>query len=179
MRGLLAGDIVRDWNPAGLRCTLTLGAEALAGSGFLTGPRAASPLDGRRVMVALEDAGAAGELAGMLQALGCTVIGPADSIEAALALIEAEGRLDAALLGSTLQGRSVQPLAQLLRRRAAALLLLSPLGLSATNGDGGSPAEDETGTATLLHPPHTPERLRAALLAALGTTGQGKGAAPG
>lgn len=175
VRGLLAGDILREWNPSGLRCTLTLGAEALAGSGFLTGLRAASPLDGRRVMLALDDPTEARAVAGMLRSLGCAVIGPADSIEAALALIEAEGRLDAALLGGTLQGRSVQPLAQLLRRRAAALLLLSPLGLSAPDADGGSPAEGDTSAATLLHPPHTPERLRVALLTALGASGDAPG----
>lgn len=157
IRGLLAGEIEREWARDGLRCTLVLGAEALAGSGFLTGPREVSPLDGRKVMVAVENPTEARMLAGLLRASGCAVLGPAASIEEAVGLIEAEGRVDAAVLAGTLQGRSVQPLAQLLRRRATALLFLNTLGLD----EGGEEAP------ILLRPPYTAAGVRHALVEAL------------
>jgi len=157
IRGLLAGDITRDWAEAGLRCTLVLGAEALAGSQFLTGLHGAAPLDGRKVIVAVENVPEARSLAGLLRASGCAVLGPAGTIEEAVGLIEAEGRVDAAVLSGTLQGRSAQPLAQMLRRRATALLFLNTLGL------------EEMGEERLhlLRPPHTAEGIRRTLVEAL------------
>ncbi|HEV7456101.1 MAG TPA: PAS domain-containing protein [Roseococcus sp.] len=158
IRGLLAGDIERDWAETGLRCTLVLGAEALAGSRFVTGLRETSPLAGRRVIVAVENPAEARSLAGLLRASGCAVLGPAASIEEAVELIEAEKRVDAAILSGTLQGRSAQPLAQLLRRRASALLFLNTLGLE---------SENDEAPPRMLHPPHTAEGIRRALVEAL------------
>lgn len=158
MRGLLAGDIEREWAESGLRCTLVLGPEALAGSRFVTGLRETSPLAGRRVIVAVENAAEARSLAGLLRASGCAVLGPAASIEEAVEVIEAEKRVDAAVLSGTLQGRSAQPLAQLLRRRASALLFLNTLGLE---------SQGEDAPPRMLRPPHTAEGIRRALVEAL------------
>ncbi|MDB5415907.1 MAG: domain S-box-containing protein [Rubritepida sp.] len=157
MRGQLAGGIERYWDAEGLRCILTIGNDAVAGStvpGTLPG---AGPLTGRRVLVAEDDPVSALTFAAALREGGCEVVGPATTVEEALHLLEKAGSLDAAVLAGTLQGRSVQPVAQLLQRRTVAILYLSPLGV---------PAEDLAET-TILDQPITPRSLRETLAAAL------------
>jgi PAS domain S-box-containing protein len=157
VRAQLAGSIERHWDAEGLRCVLHLGADALAGRGILPAEAEESALAGRRVLLAQDDPVAALSLATALRAAGCDVLGPVGSIEQAFALLEHSGAMDAAVLPGTLQGRSVQALAQLLQRRATTILYLSPLGI----------APEELAAAAVLEPPVTARRLREALIAAL------------
>ncbi|WP_421993718.1 PAS domain-containing protein [Roseococcus sp.] len=157
IRGQLDGRIERHWEPEGLRCRITLGAEALAGGAMPGTLPGAGPLTGRRVLVVEDDAVSAITLAAALREGGCEVEGPAATVEEALRLVEKAGKLDAAILAGTLAGRSVQPVAQLLRRRAVAVLHLSPLGIPV---DGAAEAD-------ILPRPFTAHALRAALAAAL------------
>ncbi len=53
----------------------------------------------------------------MLADLGCTVVGPAHTLDAALKLVESEGQIDAALLDVNLAGQPVFPVADALRAR--------------------------------------------------------------
>ncbi|MBS7810386.1 PAS domain-containing protein [Roseococcus pinisoli] len=157
MRGQLAGGIERSWDPGGLRCVLTIGPPAVAGSAAPGTVSGAGPLTGRRVLVAGGDAVSALTIASALREAGCEVEGPAETVEGAIQLVEKAGRLDAAILAGTLAGRSVQPVAQLLLRRAATVLFLSPLAIPVEGLDD----------APVLEQPITPARLRAALAAAL------------
>ena len=157
MRGQLAGSIERHWQREGLRCEMTIGAEAVAGSAAPGPSSGAGPLTGRRVLIAEDDAVAAITLSAALRQSGCEVYGPAATVEEALRLVEKAGTLDAAILEGLLEGRSVQPVALLLQRRAVAVLYLSPLGI---------PAEG-LADATVLAKPVTASGLREALASAL------------
>ena len=57
------------------------------------------------------------ELAGILEELGAEVIGPAGSVEQALALLEAAAPLDAAVLDINLREERVYPVAEALAAR--------------------------------------------------------------
>lgn len=162
LRGQLAGSIERFWEPPGLRCSIRLGANALAASALpegqaTRGDSGGSALEGRRVLVVPDDAVEVGPLVDLLLASGCDVRGPATDFEDALALIDAESALDLAVIGGTLQGRSLQPLTRLLQRRARGVLHV-----------GGLKAGSEPFIGHHLEAPFTPARVRFALLAALG-----------
>lgn len=95
-----------DFRPSGLVFTLTLPlpertlAEAMAPDAMDPAARAATPartLLGKRILVVEDEPLIAMTLADDLADLGCTTIGPAHSLERALALIEDE-HFDAALL---------------------------------------------------------------------------------
>ncbi|WP_424810517.1 PAS domain-containing protein [Roseococcus sp. YIM B11640] len=161
IRGQLAGTIERHWDPEGLRCAITLGADTLAGGRRPDQPAEGAPLIGRRVLLAEGDPIMSISLGAALREAGCEVEGPAATVEAALALVEKAGRLDAAVLAGTLQGRSVQPVAQLLQRRAATILYLSPLGVP-----------PDAREAHVLEAPVTPRGLREALVRLLLTADQ-------
>jgi PAS domain S-box-containing protein len=153
----LGGSIERFWDPDGLRCVLTIGAEAVAGDGSPLAMAGAGVLAGRRVLLVEDDETAAGEAAAALREARCEVLGPVTNSADALRMIETAGAFDAVVLAPTLQGCSVQPLAHLLRRRAIAVLYLSPLAMSPR--DPPSP--------TVLTHPIAPQALRDALIAVL------------
>jgi DNA-binding LytR/AlgR family response regulator len=72
-------------------------------------------LRNRRLLIVEDDYMIAVELARSLEALGVEVIGPAASVEDALALVEREGgRMDGAVLDINLRGRRVYPVAEAL-----------------------------------------------------------------
>jgi PAS domain S-box-containing protein len=143
----LAGSIERHWEPQGLRCVLRIGPEALV-------REAAAPLAGRRVLVLKAELRRGLEIAAQLTQLGCEVVGPATSTESALALLRAQGRVDAAVLDAGHAG----PVAEPLRRQAAALVVLVPEG----EPPAGFP------DAVLLDADAEAAAVRRALLAALG-----------
>jgi PAS domain S-box-containing protein len=157
----LAGHLERRWDMAGLHCVLTMGAEAFTG-GLAAPPVApATPtfcqgLAGRRVLIADDRPARAEMLRAALQAAGCDVHGPAGDLMSALALLDATGTMDAAVLSATLQGVSVQLLTEALGRRAAVVLHL-------VRERGVLPGID---LAAQMPEPVTADGLRAALAAA-------------
>ncbi|WP_431303034.1 PAS domain-containing protein [Sediminicoccus sp. BL-A-41-H5] len=152
----LAGHIERRWLREGLHCVLTMGASAFAGELRPDMPARAGVLSGRRVLVADDQPERAAALVATLREARCEVIGPATSIEEALAALERARAVDAAVLPATLKGVSVQLLREALDRRAVATLNL--------HASGSLP---RTGEASLPEPSSSAE-LRLALAALLG-----------
>jgi hypothetical protein len=116
---------------------------------------ASAPLAGRRVLLLKGELRRGLELAAELTRLGCDVVGPATTAESALTLLRAQGRMDAALLDAR---QDVAPLVELLRRQAAALVLLV--------GEGEHP--EGYSDAILLSRGADGLQVRRALVAALG-----------
>ena len=76
-----------------------------------------SSLSGRRILVIEDEMMVAMLLKDILVDLGCTVLGPAARVEQALAMIEAAGALDAAVLDINLNGQKSYPVADALAAR--------------------------------------------------------------
>jgi len=74
-------------------------------------------LGGRRLLVVEDDYLVAMDLAEELAGHGAEVLGPAGSVEEALALVAAESRIDAAVLDINLRNEKVYPVAEALRAR--------------------------------------------------------------
>lgn len=77
-------------------------------------PELVAKLNGLRVLVVEDEFLAAKSLATSLQALGCTVVGPASTVEEALQLIKSED-VDAAILDINLSPGTSEPVARSLR----------------------------------------------------------------
>ncbi len=75
-----------------------------------------SPFSGRRVLVVEDEMIVAWLLEDMLADLGCTVVGPAASVNQALAMIDAEA-IDVAVLDVNLNGQMSYPIADVLAAR--------------------------------------------------------------
>ena len=73
-------------------------------------------LNGQRILVLEEEVSIAQLLAEMLEALNCQVIGPAERIPQALALL-VDHHVDAAILDVKVRGQSTAPVAEDLLRR--------------------------------------------------------------
>jgi CheY-like chemotaxis protein len=71
-------------------------------------------LGGRRILVVEDEYMLAADLARTLEEFGAVVVGPAATVERALALVEAEDRLDAAVLDINLGGERAYPVADVL-----------------------------------------------------------------
>ena len=76
-------------------------------------------LQGRRVLVVEDEYVLASDLCDELEGAGAIVVGPAPTLEAALALLDDGARLDGAVLDVNLGGVMVFPLADLLVERQA------------------------------------------------------------
>jgi ActR/RegA family two-component response regulator len=74
-------------------------------------------LRGRRLLIVEDEYMIATDLARALQDRGADVIGPAASIEHALQLLDAEHRIDGAVLDINLRGERAYPVADALRSR--------------------------------------------------------------
>jgi CheY-like chemotaxis protein len=74
-------------------------------------------LAGQRILVVEDEFLIAADLARSLKGLGAAVIGPAGSVRAALALLEKEAAIDAAVLDINLTREKVYPVAQALQLR--------------------------------------------------------------
>jgi len=125
----LAGELTRDWEPDGLRCRLRIGPGQVtadpAPDAVESAPRAsARSLLGARVLVVEDETLLAMETVNQLRAAGAEVFGPANTLEQALTLAGRES-FDCAVLDVNLGGRTVAPLAALLRRRGAPFLLVT------------------------------------------------------
>ncbi len=141
LAGLLDGAAEWRWERAGLRCALRIGAAALLCAPSPAeaaappvpavpppGPAAARRrLDGARVLLVEDEVLVALEVARTLEAAGCSVAGPAYSLEEGLALADAGG-LDAAVLDLNLRGRTSLPILEALRGRGVPCLITSGYG---------------------------------------------------
>lgn len=160
----LDGGIIRRWDPEGLRCELLIGPEAI-----LTPPASSAGSDpvlaGRRVLLVHDDAGHAADLAAALRAAGCEIAGPVASTEAAIALIDTLGAIDAAVLSVMPGRRSVQPVLDLLHRRAVAVVMLVPDGPVPDGPVPDGPLLDPGSDVTVLRAPATGATLVGALRA--------------
>ncbi|WP_310216929.1 HWE histidine kinase domain-containing protein [Caulobacter sp. BE264] len=127
----LGARIEHTWRPQGLKVRLDLlqGAQARpaesapvyrAGSPAEVGPS----LNDQHVLVVEDEAVVAMELTRVLTAAGAKVVGPAGTIEEAMALLDAHP-VDRALLDVNLGGRLITPVAKALNRRGVPFVYLT------------------------------------------------------
>lgn len=88
----------------------------------MTAPR---PLEGRRVLVVEDEALVALDLCLVLEALGCSPVGPAGTVDAAIELLRSQPDLDAALLDEHLGTALVTPVAEVLAERGVPFVVVS------------------------------------------------------
>ena len=125
------------------------------------GQSAGSPDDlrGRRILV-VEDSPVVADACGeMLRDMGCTIVGPATNMAAALQLAEEEV-LDAALVDLNIRGGKAYPVLKILERREVPFLLASGYA------DWSMPEEWQD--RPRLAKPYSPNLLRESLLKLLG-----------
>jgi len=124
----LNGDVQVNYRPAGVSVRLRAGAQAVAERPDIvpdapvarvteTVPTSSGPtsLKGARVLIVEDAVLLALELETGLSEAGAEVIGPAYELEEAMALLDRP--IDAAVLDANLNGRSVTPVAEVLRQR--------------------------------------------------------------
>lgn len=90
-------------------------------------PKFAATFNRLRVLVVDDEYLVAVHIEANLEDLGCQVVGPVATVEAALALIEAGG-IDAALLDANLHGKSSSPIATELRARNIPFVVVTGYG---------------------------------------------------
>ncbi len=113
------------------------------------------PFSGCRVLIVEDELLIALDLTRIVQEFGCTVAGPASTVDKAMALLETQ-RPDVALLDEDLRGQPVTPLAETLRRHRVPFAILS--------GYDRSPTGDEVlVSATRLRKPTSASAIRAVL----------------
>jgi CheY-like chemotaxis protein len=117
-------------------------------------------LQGRRVLVVEDELMIAMLVEDMLADLGCAVVGPAHTVEAALKVVAEDPSIDAALLDVNLAGQPVFPVADALRARRA------PMVFSTGYGEAG--LRDVDAGAPVLQKPFRAGDLAKALQNALG-----------
>lgn len=93
----------------------------------MTGPSTSVSLQGKRILVAEDDALVYMLLDEMLTELGCAIVGPATRVKDAIALA-ADGTLDGAILDINLGGTSSYAVADKLAERRIAFAFLTGYG---------------------------------------------------
>jgi DNA-binding NtrC family response regulator len=88
---------------------------------------AAEMLRGRRVLIVEDEMLVAMELESLLEEQGCAVVGPAPTVDRALALLDRE-RPDAAILDVNLDGQTAVPVAAALNAQGIPFLLATGYG---------------------------------------------------
>ena len=121
-----------------------------------------SALVGRRILVVEDEMMIAMLVEDMLAELGCSVVGPAHALEAALNLARTEQGIDAALLDVNLGGQPVFAVADALREKGV------PAIFSTGYGDAG--LRDVDRGSQVLQKPFRAGDLAKALSAALGVS---------
>ena len=119
-----------------------------------------SALVGRRILVVEDEMMIAMLVEDMLAELGCSVVGPAHALEAALNLARTEQGIDAALLDVNLGGQPVFAVADALREKGV------PAIFSTGYGDAG--LRDVDRGSPVLQKPFRAHDLAKALNEALG-----------
>lgn len=115
-------------------------------------------LAGLRILVVDDEALIAMLLEDTLADLGCEVIGPVSTVEAALAAVAQDG-IDGVLLDANLHGKSALPVAEALLDRGVPFILVTAYGFS----DEEAPALHD---ATRVQKPFNQKELTAAMAAA-------------
>ncbi|MBU4433633.1 MAG: PAS domain-containing protein [Alphaproteobacteria bacterium] len=155
----LGAQIQKDWEPKGLNCRLELlkgaqpcdAAASAANLGALGRPQpGVETLRDQRVLIVEDEVLVAMDLARVLTQAGALVVGPAGSVEDALALV-ALGAFDRAILDVNLGGRMVTPVATALSERGIPFVYLT--GYQEPRVEGGP----------VLHKPASLEKLLAVL----------------
>lgn len=93
------------------------------------------PLRGYTILLVEDEALVAMELTALLREQGCHVLGAANSVDRALALLETR-QPDAALLDLNLRGKSASPVAQALNERGVPFFVMSGYGKPQAGEDG-------------------------------------------
>lgn len=115
-------------------------------------------LKGKRILVVEDEALIAVMVEDMLTELGSIVVGPAATIEAALALARSED-IDAAVLDVNVRGERIDPVAEALMARGVAILFATGYGeVRLANG----------AAVTVIDKPYTQDKLARGLAAAMG-----------
>jgi PAS domain S-box-containing protein len=149
-----AARVALDWRPEGLEVRLDIptGAQARAAEsvpayrpGLVVDDSPA--LRDQRVLVVEDEAVVAMELARVLTAAGAKVVGPAGTIEEALALLDGQP-IDRALLDVNLGGRLITPVAAALTRRRIPFVYLT--GYQEPDVDDGPILRKPVATSALL-----------------------------
>ena len=95
----------------------------------MNGDQASGDLQGRRVLIVEDGTLLAMELQSVLEEKGCDVLGPVNTVQRALALLEHE-RPDAALLDLDLDGQLSTPVASALSALHVPFIIVSGYGVS-------------------------------------------------
>ncbi|MFC0409339.1 HWE histidine kinase domain-containing protein [Roseomonas elaeocarpi] len=141
-RGLsyeLGGTSKLDFDPAGLRCVVTIPLKQLVDSSLPAAapepPRPAeiplASLEGKRLLVVEDGALVAMQVADALEQRGASVAGPAANLTQAIRLAVTEA-LDGALLDVDLDGETVFPVADVLRERKVPFLFTTGFDAATT-----------------------------------------------
>ena len=85
----------------------------------------ALPLEGWRILLVEDNFGIAKSLAMLFRHYGGSVVGPAGTVEDAMALVEAEPRIDGAVLDVNVRDRLVYPVADALRKRQVRMVFVT------------------------------------------------------
>ena len=114
----------------------------------------------KRILVVEDEALIAVMVEDMLSEMGCSVVGPAATIESALALARSE-QLDGAILDVNVRGERIDPVADALAARGVPVLFATGYGeVKLASG----------AVATVIDKPYTQEKLARGLAAAMGMT---------
>jgi CheY-like chemotaxis protein len=116
-----------------------------------------SALDAKRILVVEDEVLIAVMVSDMLAGLGATVVGPATTIQAGLALAGSES-FDAAVLDINVRGERIDPIADLLVARGIPMLFATGYGVAAIAERQG---------ASVIDKPYTQEKLASALARAM------------
>lgn len=117
-------------------------------------------LKGKRILVVEDEALIAVMVEDMLSEMGSAVVGPAATIEQAMALAHAEA-LDGAVLDVNVRGERIDPVAEALAARGVPMLFAT--GYGEVRLASGAPA-------IVIDKPYTQEKLARGLAAAMGAS---------
>jgi PAS domain S-box-containing protein len=129
----LAGKVIFDWNPNGLRCDIVIPFNEAPDSVSLypakekdqaSRPSQLARFENLRVLLVEDEALVAMLMQELLTNLGCSVVGPCTTMTAALAAAKDE-TVDLALLDVNLGAELVYPVADLLASRGAPIVFLT------------------------------------------------------
>ncbi|MBL8771608.1 MAG: PAS domain-containing protein [Phenylobacterium sp.] len=167
----LNGNVAVEYPPAGVKVRLQAGPQAVAERPEVvpespsqrvteTVPTSRGPasLKGARVLIVEDAVLLALELETGLSEAGAEVVGPAYELEEAMALLDRQ--IDAAVLDANLNGRSVTPVAEVLRQRGVPFVFATGYGEV-----GGAPGGFE---APVIRKPYDVTQVAAAVAELLG-----------
>jgi PAS domain S-box-containing protein len=126
----MGGDVLLDWRPKGLHCSLSIPLGEQSGETDSTpAPEFSQPArSGRKRVFLAEDEGLVGMMMrDMLNSLGYDVIGPFYSLVQAGEAVDA-GQYDCAVLDLNLRGDLVYPIAEKLEKRGTPIIFVTGYG---------------------------------------------------